>query len=185
MGAAITELCELADKYGTDKGPAVHGYTAIYHWILKEIRPHVCGVLELGILKGASLRMWRDYFPNAEIYGVDNFQGLNIQDQRISCLRADTRSADDLSKVYEILKNKSIYLIVDDAGHQENAQKLAIKMLGGLLVTGGLYIIEDATVYGVYPPPEVEGLRYLFRIYSEAYPGNQMATSLVYEKCNQ
>ncbi len=72
----MTKLCELAEKYGCDKCPQVgHPYTPHYYELLKY--KDIKKVLELGIgsretmqwtpdnyQKGASLKMWRDFFPD-------------------------------------------------------------------------------------------------------------------------
>src|SRR3989304_3769693 len=85
----VTPLCKLALKYGTDKCPQLkHSYTPFYYQLLKDKRREIKKVLEMGIgffpgmpekkvffdpgLKrtyhmGASLYMWRDFFPNAQV----------------------------------------------------------------------------------------------------------------------
>ena len=79
-------LSELAFKYGTDKCPQLnHAYTPFYYELLKDKRQSIKKVLEMGIgnrelqkkyfphcVTGASLFMWKDFFPNAQIYGADN-----------------------------------------------------------------------------------------------------------------
>jgi hypothetical protein len=86
----MTPLCELAQKYGTNKFE-IHGYTPIYYEILKDRK--IKRVLELGIgapglssgpsEHGASLYMWRDFFPDAEIMGFDILPELMINEGRI------------------------------------------------------------------------------------------------------
>ena len=63
-------LTKLGMKYGTDKATH-HGYTQHYNKRFESIRMDVKNVLEVGTAKGASVQMWRDYFPNATIYTVD------------------------------------------------------------------------------------------------------------------
>src|SRR6185436_5378648 len=64
-------LRELADKYGTDK--ATHGYCERYILYLAPMREAVQRVIEVGIAGGASLRMWRDYFPGLKtLIGIDH-----------------------------------------------------------------------------------------------------------------
>src|SRR3954471_10641143 len=75
----MTQLCDLSAKYGTDKGHP-HRYTPIYYAYLEPIRDNVKKVLEIGICTtrdipngrtGASLFMWEEFFPKADIYGID------------------------------------------------------------------------------------------------------------------
>ena len=57
------------DSYNSDKIGI--GYLDVYDpilvpWVDKEIK-----LLELGIHKGGSLQLWRDYFPRGIIVGID------------------------------------------------------------------------------------------------------------------
>src|SRR5207247_6943083 len=58
------------DAYDTDK--IRHGYLDGYDailapWVDKEIT-----LLELGVYRGGSLKLWRDYFPRGAIVGTDS-----------------------------------------------------------------------------------------------------------------
>src|SRR5580704_13863 len=76
-----TPLCVIALKYGTDKVKDVyHDYTPWYYSKLKGRK--VDRVLEIGIgtpatmafpgyQHGASLKMWAEFFPEAQIFGFD------------------------------------------------------------------------------------------------------------------
>lgn len=70
----MTTLCELAAKHGTDK--LKHGYTPLYHELFTPHRDQQFSLVEIGVLNGASIRMWRDYFPEATIYAVDKSAAL-------------------------------------------------------------------------------------------------------------
>ena len=98
----MTSLCLLAQKYYVDKCPAIyHHYTPKYHKLLKDKKVTV--FLEIGIgnhelmapivgdhyIHGASLRMWRDYFPQAEIIGCD----INSSDRLASPTDSDMTGA--------------------------------------------------------------------------------------------
>jgi hypothetical protein len=148
-----TELCLLAEKYGTDK---FIFYTPYYHELLKDRRQSVKRVLELGIgspevmqeslsrlpdppkyTTGASLYMWRDYFPNAEIYALDRNPKILINEPRIQS-RLFEQSRPDTYPV-------GIHwdLIVDDGSHEMADQLIAFKTLWPRLELGGIYIVED------------------------------------------
>ena len=75
----MEKLDYLARKYGTDKrtnDPGTdlkyHGYTTVYENLLEDKRLEYREVLEIGVREGWSHKMWYDYFPNANIYGIDN-----------------------------------------------------------------------------------------------------------------
>ena len=65
-------LTQLALKYGTDK--ATHKYTPLYHRTFEAMRTSVKRFMEIGVFRGASIRMWTDYFTEAEIIGVDYYE---------------------------------------------------------------------------------------------------------------
>jgi len=66
------ELSQLGTRYGTDK--VGHHFTREYHSRFKDARTSVRRFLEVGVFKGASLQMWKEYFPEADIVGLDYFR---------------------------------------------------------------------------------------------------------------
>ena len=116
----MDDLSKLAFKYGTDKTPEIkHPYTPFYYELLKDKRKTIKTVLELGIgtydtmqhvrvvydprlkrdyHRGASLKMWRDFFPNAQIYGADISKEAMFKGKRITTLLCDETKKEDLEK---------------------------------------------------------------------------------------
>lgn len=159
-----TELCEIAFKYGTDKCPQlVHPYTPVYYEMLKDKRNSVKKVLELGIgayknmmhanivwdgrlnrhyHKGASLKMWRDFFPNAQVYGVDNQPACMFEDERIKTFVGDAINKEDWSRILE-QTGTDIDLFVDDGSHGRMHQLDTARILMPLLKKDVIYVIED------------------------------------------
>jgi predicted O-methyltransferase YrrM len=136
-----TPLCLLAEKWGTDKCPAIlHSYTPFYHRLLG--RRTVRRVLELGILNGASLRMWRDYLPEARIFGLEINPEVLFQEERIRTMQCDASNRDELKAAAEEFGG-NFDLIVDDASHEPAHQVLAAQTLLEFLAPGGIYVIED------------------------------------------
>jgi len=149
-----TPLCELAYKYRTDKCPQIrHSYTPEYYRILKDKRDFK-KILELGIgtvssmehvfkyKPGASLRMWRDFFPNAHIYGVDNSPGTIFQDDRITTFLYRTHIPEDMKSLIE-KTGSDIDLLVDDGPHYTGVQIKTARFLLPMLKKEVIYIIED------------------------------------------
>ena len=62
----LTPLCKIAFKYDTDKGK--HRYTYYYHKLFKDSRKKSINILELGIYKGHSIKMWDEYFEKVINY---------------------------------------------------------------------------------------------------------------------
>lgn len=164
MNNMLTELCHLGFKYGTDKCPQIrHNYTPFYYELLKDRRETIKKVLELGIGRykgmkanawhydpglniqyhqGASLYMWRDFFPNAQIYGADILPQALFEDERIKTYLCDERVKEDLVKLIANT-GSDIDLFVDDASHHVDDQIFLAKTLLPLLKKDVIYIIED------------------------------------------
>jgi len=145
----------LFTKYGTDKG--IWGYTAAYEKYLEARRFDVCNVLEIGIcgfrdipnnVVGASLFAWRDYFPNAKIFGIDNDPRFIFNDhQRIHTALCDAYDPRSLEQALASFGGRRYDFICDDAVHDPLPQLQLINQLSPCLVTGGVYAIEEACPY--------------------------------------
>ena len=143
----ITPLCELAYNYGTDKCPRIkHPYTPFYYDLLGKKKDSIKKVLELGVQKGASLRMWRDFFPNAQIYGMDIAEKTLIKEERIETYLGDGTKEEDLVKVIEKI-GSDIDLFIDDGSHRRADQIATCKILRPML-KDAIYIIEDVSYPG-------------------------------------
>ena len=152
----MTELCVLAQKYGSDKCPQTnhHSYTPFYFELFKNKRKQVKKVLEMGVghprnmwhyknyKMGASMYMWRDFFPNAQIYGADIFPGCIFKTDRIETFLCDQSDEESLKPLVK-KTGADIDLFVDDGSHQVEHQVLTCKTLMPLLKKGVIYIIED------------------------------------------
>lgn len=139
----LTPLCKIAVKYGTDKCPQIkHPYTPFYYELLKDKRESIKKVLEIGIDKGASLLMWRDFFPNAQIFGVDILPEALYNSERIKSYLYDQSKASD---VLELIRNigSDIDLIIDDGSHRKEDQIFTCKTIMPLVKKDIIYIIED------------------------------------------
>jgi hypothetical protein len=145
-----TDLCRLARKYGTDKGgwhltpphDTCHNYTPTYFHLFAERAGEIGNVLEIGIADGRSLRMWRDFFPNAMIWGIDSNPACIFTERRIACYVADQSSKKDLDRV--LGDNPPRFdLIVDDGSHEPAHQVFTARFLLPYLTPTGIYVIED------------------------------------------
>lgn len=153
----MSELEALFTKYGTDKG--IWGYTPAYEKHLEDRRPIVRAVLEIGIcgfrdipnnVVGASLFAWKDYFPNAEIYGLDNDGRFIFNDQhRIHTEQCDAYDVDCLLRAVDTFEAPPFNFICDDAVHDPINQMFLVRHLWKYLGSGGVYAIEEACPYKV------------------------------------
>ena len=148
-------LCEIAHRYKTDKCPQVyHDYTPFYFDLFEKRRMGIKKVLEVGIggsrmlrvvpgyVLGASLKMWRDFFPNAQVFGADIARSSLFEDERIKTFYCDERKKNDL---LELIKQTGtdIDLFIDDASHLARNQFFLFKTVFPILDKGVVYIIED------------------------------------------
>ena len=173
----MTELCDLCVRYGTDK--VTWGYTPYYYERFKDRREKVRNVLEIGIggfrdipnnVIGASLFVWRDFFPNAEIFGIDNDNRFIFNDQeRIHTALCDAYDADQLADVIgEWGVNDLFYFIVDDAVHDPVPQVNLYNQLYPLLSESGFYAIEEACPYKL-PNHDLEHMFRLMKYWDEIH----------------
>lgn len=127
-------------RYKTDK-VTHHGYHRFYDYFLVPIKNHKMNILEIGVDDLRSLKMWLDFFPNANIYGID----INKKDftySRGSIFKADQSKKKDLEKV--VKKIGKCKFIIDDGSHVPEHQLLTFNYLfNECLESGGIYIIED------------------------------------------
>lgn len=161
----ITPLCKLAYKYGTDKCPQVkHSFTPFYYQLLNDKRQFIKKVLEMGIgntrknthkpevvyeegiipylKRGASLYMWRDFFPYAQIFGADIYPEVLFKDDRIQTFLCDEKNKENIVKLIK-KTGSDIDLFVDDGNHNKRRQVFLCKTAMPLLKKDVIYIIED------------------------------------------
>ncbi len=174
-------LNKLCDQYGSDKGSSTseikpyawppHNYTAIYSLIFSLSRRSIRNVLECGIgtnsedkksnmtksgKPGASLRVWRDFFPLAEIYGVDIDPKTLFHENRIKTFEVDQTSKSSIERFKAQIPNIEFDIIIDDGLHEFSAgQNFFINTIG-ILRNDGFYVIEDII------PADIEKYRQYF-----------------------
>jgi hypothetical protein len=146
----MTPLCELARKYGTDKGgehlqagDTCHNYTPFYHELFHARRHQINSVLEIGVSHGCSLRMWADFFDRALVVGMDSDEQCLFNERRIRCFAGNQNSREDLENVVTAAGIAKYNLIVDDGSHEPEHQIFTATVLLPRLARGGYYIIED------------------------------------------
>ncbi len=149
----MDELNKLAIKYGADKWSKKHHYTPVYFSLFQNKRLEVKKVLEIGVAEGASIHMWREFFPNAMIYGGDNQDNRLHQEERIQVFKCDQSKEEDLLKLIENT-GSDIDLFVDDGSHVPIHQILTCLTLMPMLKKNVIYVIED-----VADPTIIEKLR--------------------------
>lgn len=138
-------LQELAIKYGTDK--LEHGYIPFYE---KHLPKEPKRILEIGVKEGRSLAMWHEYYPEAEIFGLDLFGEYTHEDVYRN-IDHYSNGEWDINKITLVTGNQCYYLvleelrkcdfdvIIDDGSH--NSRDQLMTFFG--LFNGKHYFIED------------------------------------------
>lgn len=151
----INYLGNLFTHFGTDKG--IWGYTPVYEQYFEQRRLDVKRVLEVGIcghrdipnnVIGASLFVWRDYFPNAEIIGIDNDSRWMVHgEERIKTFCCDAYDREALARTLTEIGPEHFDMIVDDAVHDPIPQINLLNDLMPRLTWRGAYMMEDVCPY--------------------------------------
>jgi hypothetical protein len=129
--------------YDTDK--IQHYYLEQYDrlltpWIDSEVK-----LLEIGVRKGGSLKLWRDYFPRGLIVGIDlQLPEDFIPGERIELFQGSQADPPFLSEVATSTAPEGFDIIIDDASHIGELTKTTFwHLFHHHLKPGGLYAIED------------------------------------------
>lgn len=139
-------LEKLGYKYGSDKSKDDHNYVAVYSTLFDHRRKHVVNMTEIGVSAGQSLQMWHDYFPVAQIYGLDIKIKSEVRQnlaplRRIHLIEDDAYSAAAVRKLGFV--PESMDLIIDDALHSRKYQESLLPLWWPYLKPGGYYVMED------------------------------------------
>lgn len=127
-------LAQLAERFGTDK--LHHGYIEFYE---QHLPKNPARILEIGCLTGASLRMWREYFPDAEIHCLDLFEEHPQPEDIPGVIYWKGNQTDQY--ILEQLRRLHFDVIIEDGSHNLVAQWVTFYSLIGCT---DLYVLEDA-----------------------------------------
>ena len=140
-------LQELALRHGTDK-EGVHFYSAAYASHLEHLRDRQIRLLEIGVggykdplSGGESLRMWKEYFPNAQIVGLDIYDKSGLAEERIAIVQGDQSDPGVLEDIG--VRFGPFDVIIDDGSHISSHVIASFRGLFRYLKVGGIYAIED------------------------------------------
>ena len=134
-------LEEIALSYKTDKSGMHHFYTKLYAMYFEPIRQSKLKIFEIGIDNGFSLKTWKEYFPHAEITGLDIVNLKHMEEDRVHVVCGDQSDPKILKETSE--KYGPFDIIIDDGSHLNKDMNASFEILFPLLKEGGLYIVED------------------------------------------
>src|SRR6185369_13282281 len=141
----MSSLTEIANRNFTDKGTLAyeaHGYTDEYDKYIPSKGKFT--LIEVGIWHGDSLRMWEEYNPELDVYGLDiDVAALMHQRQGYNAkwLIGNATSPDFINKVIE--QSGPPDFVIDDGSHVYKDILDTFEALFPKLKSGGYYFIED------------------------------------------
>ena len=142
-------LTELFNKYESDKGTIYgpcHNYGEFYETYFSKLKSsNLIHGLEIGIYRGASLKVFEEYFEKIFMVGLDIDDKSHLQTINISTGILDQSNENSLKLFYDycIQNNHYFDFILDDGSHHMRDQQLTLGYLFPLLKSGGIYIMED------------------------------------------
>jgi len=152
-------LISLFEKYGGDKIES--GYSKLYASIFSDVKDKEIKHLEIGLgtlvpdvpssffqvprfypqyQPSNCLRVWRDYFINGKIYGIDVQEDCIIEEDRIKTFLGSSTDKEFCDSTFG---KETFDIILDDGLHTAEAQIETFRNFFNRLNDDGYYIIED------------------------------------------
>lgn len=156
-----SSLQDIGFKYKTDKSGSNRGTHTFnnrtllhtYERHFRHLRNLPITLLEIGILDGASLKMWEEYFPYGKIIGLDiNPDKLKFKTDRTAVYIG---SQDDELILNQIKRDypEGFDIVIDDGSHINELTFASYNQLYSHVKLGGQYCIEDTIcAYGTDDP---------------------------------
>ncbi len=163
--APLKTLDELAIEHQTDRASVFsrtwgkpHGYASHYDKLFTPLREksEPMKLLEIGSASGEGIRMWLDYFPKGQIYGVDTVSNTcewNVpgRKERFTFIKGD-QSCSTFWACFLVDYGRDFDIVIDDGSHFNCDIISTFNHLWPMLNPGGFYAIEDLGVaYGGDP----------------------------------
>jgi hypothetical protein len=146
-------------NYCTDKGRFIgstkyfdtsivdlHNYTNTYDTLFYKLKDEPINFLEIGICRGGSIKLWRDYFTKANIFCTDIVYSPiakeNLKNENIKFLLGDSANENSDVLTHHFIDGQ-FDIIIDDGNHSFEYQFKTLLNFFPKLKKGGVYIIED------------------------------------------
>jgi hypothetical protein len=142
-------LEEIVDNSRTDKNTS-HSYLPLYQQLLISKKETAKNVLEVGIYHtGGSIKLWNDFFTNANVYGIDMLDINDIwnddikNNEKIILYTSSDGYNNDFFTTNFLHKNIKCDFMLDDGPHTLESMKTFIKLYSQIMTDDGILIIED------------------------------------------
>jgi SAM-dependent methyltransferase len=138
-------LKQIIDNNRTDKN-TVHSYLELYELLFRHKKYTASDVLEIGIHKGGSIKLWHDYFINSNVHALDSLKIDEVWDEIKNKDRIKLYThvdAYDLNFFYKTFNDKTFDLVLDDGPHTLDSMIAFITLYSKVLKEDGILVIED------------------------------------------
>lgn len=138
-------------------------YFEAYERFFSKYRNQDVVILEIGVYKGGSLQMWKNYFQGkgnrVMVYGIDiNPECKELEEDNVEIYIGSQEDRGFLKKVKK--KVGKVDILIDDGGHSMVQQITTVEELFDLVSEDGIYLCEDVHT------------SYMREIYGGEYKGN-------------
>lgn len=133
-----TAAVQISNKFNPTK--QMHNYMPLYHRHFHNVREEVKLVVEIGVQTGRSLKVWKEYFPNATIYGIDiDPECKKHEEDRIKIIIGSQYDENVLDQLPDNLD-----IVIDDGSHITEHQIMSFEYLfTHKMANRGIYVCED------------------------------------------
>lgn len=140
-------LVDLVDNSRTDKNTD-HSYLPLYEKLLRPRKDTAKNVLEIGVQRGGSIKLWHDYFPNATVFGLDCIPISEVGDVvknngRIKLYTSVDAYNSTFIRNEFIVPSLKFDMVLDDGPHSLDSMKTFVNTYSRLLTDDGILILED------------------------------------------
>ena len=137
LSSGALSAIQAERRFDTDKDAY---YLDFYEGYVGKWRTDPITLLEIGVRNGGSLLLWREYFRNGFIYGID-LEPPCLEDPSIRCFRCDQGDKETLAAIADQIG--PLDLVIDDGAHTGTLAAASFDVLFPRLKSGGLYSLED------------------------------------------
>ncbi len=125
-------------------GKLVVEHGELYNKLFLPYQDKAIRMLEIGIWNGVSFKIWKEYFLNATLFGID----MSIPDPALLEIGKIFFGDQSYKRFTDTVAEEigSLDIVVDDGGHWCDDQQVSFNSFWPIVNSGGLYIIEDLWV---------------------------------------
>lgn len=140
------DMNDLERYFYDNSGRVIHKwlhYFEIYDRHFSRFRNKPITIVEIGVFKGGSLQMWKEYFgPQAHIYGIDIDPACKAYEE--DRIKVAIGSQEDRKFLQSFAASvPRIDVLIDDGGHTMQQQIVTFEELYPHVDANGVYLCED------------------------------------------